>query len=295
MKTCSTRLLAHLAQDSTTAALLWKITRQDGVVMGFTDHDTTITYNDGASVNAVTYEPQQGATTSASDTSSDMSASSTDLVGFLEADSITEADIFAGLYNFAVIEVMIVNYMDLTMGHLCWKRATLGEVKPKNGQFTAELRGLEFYLSTSLGETYGPQCRADLGDERCTIDLGPLTQNGSVLTPDPIYPKIKFVPAAGLVGAAGYFNGGVLTFTSGRNLAYRLEVGSWDGTTFVMFEDFPYPVEVGDTFTIEPGCDKTIATCFTKFNNVVNFRGEPNIPGFDQMMIYPNADGSIPG
>lgn len=294
MKSISSRLFAHLGQDSTTVAFLWKIVRPDGTVMGFTDHDAPITFNDGASTGAVLYEPKQGATGSATDTASDMSASNQELVGFLESDSITEADIFAGKYNYASIEIRIVNYLDLTMGSLLWKRATLGEVKIKNGQFTAELRGLEFYLGTAIGETYGPQCRADLGDVRCTINLGPLRQTGSVNTADGTYPKIKFIPTAGLVGASGYFTQGVLTFTSGPNEGYAMEVGSWDGTTIVLFEDLPNAVAPGDTFTIEPGCDKLITTCFAKFNNVVNFRGENAIPGMDQIMIYPNADGSVP-
>jgi uncharacterized phage protein (TIGR02218 family) len=293
MKSISTRLLAHLGQDTTTVALLWKLTRTDSTVLGFTDHDTIIVYNDGS--GAVTYYPQQGATGSASDTASDMSASNQELVGFLESDSITEADIFGGKYDYAVIEIRLVNYNDLTMGALLWKRATLGEVKIKNGQFTAELRGLEFYLSTLVGETYGPTCRADLGDSRCTIDVAALSQNGSVATPNATYPKIKFVPTAGLTGGSGYFNQGVLTWLTGANAGYVMEVGSWDGTTIVLFEDMPNAVQAGDTFAIEPGCDKLITTCHTKFSNVINFRGENAIPGMDQIMIYPNANGSLPG
>src|SRR5579859_2907028 len=115
MKSVSTRLLAHLGQDTTTVAMLWKITRTDGSVLGFTDHDAAITFNDGESTGAVTYEPTQGATGSATTTQADMTASNQELVGFLESDSITEADIFANKYDYAVIEIRLVNYNDLTM------------------------------------------------------------------------------------------------------------------------------------------------------------------------------------
>ncbi|MDE5056044.1 phage BR0599 family protein [Wolbachia endosymbiont of Drosophila bicornuta] len=33
-------------------------------------------------------------------------------------------------------------------------------------------------------------------------------------------------------------------------------------------------------YSILAGCDKTFPTCRSKFNNTVNFRGEPYIPGF---------------
>ena len=51
----------------------------------------------------------------------------------------------------------------------------------------------------------------------------------------------------------------------------------------------PSAVAVGDTYSLRPGCDKTFATCKDRYNNVKNFRGEPNVPGSDQIMSYPDA------
>jgi uncharacterized phage protein (TIGR02218 family) len=39
-----------------------------------------------------------------------------------------------------------------------------------------------------------------------------------------------------------------------------------------------YPISVGDTFTVLPGCDKKVTTCKNKFANLVNFRGEAYSP-----------------
>jgi uncharacterized phage protein (TIGR02218 family) len=44
---------------------------------------------------------------------------------------------------------------------------------------------------------------------------------------------------------------------------------------------FPYTPQVGDTFTLTAGCDHRKDTCKNKFNNLVNFRGEPFVPGQD--------------
>jgi hypothetical protein len=37
------------------------------------------------------------------------------------------------------------------------------------------------------------------------------------------------------------------------------------------------------------GCDKSLATCATRFANMVNFRGEPYLPGIDLLTRYPGA------
>lgn len=50
-----------------------------------------------------------------------------------------------------------------------------------------------------------------------------------------------------------------------------------------------------DTFTIRAGCDKRIATCDSKFANVANFRGFPNIPGQDAVLRYATTDGGHEG
>lgn len=52
----------------------------------------------------------------------------------------------------------------------------------------------------------------------------------------------------------------------------------------ILHEAFPFPVAPGDTFTVQAGCNRLLSTCKAKFNNVINFRGEPNIPGTDKLM-----------
>ena len=43
MKSASTQLAAHVVGESTTLATCWKVSRRDGVVLGFTDHDQDVT------------------------------------------------------------------------------------------------------------------------------------------------------------------------------------------------------------------------------------------------------------
>lgn len=295
MKTVSAALAAHLASPSTTVALLWKLKQVDGTTLGFTDHDQPITFNDG--VDTVAYTPTEGITGSATESSS-TDIGNQEIVGFLESDGITETDIFAGRYNYATVEIRLVNWADLTMGALLWKKCTLGEVKIKNGQFTAELRGLEFWLSTNLGEVYSSGCTADLFDAQCTLNRADFVQGGTVeaaIDRQTFVPGSLWIPGASTEPApAQYFVNGVVTWTSGANEGLAMEIATWDGTTIELFENMPFDIQPDDKFDIEPGCDKTIATCDTKFDNVDNHRGFPNIPGMDQITIYPNAGGAVP-
>jgi uncharacterized phage protein (TIGR02218 family) len=48
----------------------------------------------------------------------------------------------------------------------------------------------------------------------------------------------------------------------------------------------PEPIAVGDTFTVTAGCDKRFATCRDRFDNVLNFRGYPHIPGNEYVTRY---------
>ena len=48
-------------------------------------------------------------------------------------------------------------------------------------------------------------------------------------------------------------------------------------------------IVAGDRFRLYPGCDKLLATCIGKFANVVNNRGEPFVPGIDQIIQFPNS------
>lgn len=314
MKTISDALKAHLSQGQMTLAHIWKIKRQDGTILGFTTHDLDIAYDNGDGDGSVAYLGDTGFVNTAVAGNSDLSVDNMEVTAFLESESLTESDLRAGLYDESVIKVMLVNWADLTMGHLLLRQGTLGIVKLKNGKFTAELRGLAYKLTTVLGRTYGPLCRAtfgsgangiDVGDDSrnlnvaqylCHIDVTLYRQTGSVASASD---NRTIVPSAGLVmrgsatptaaAPAKWFNDGIITFTSGQLNGQSAEIKGWDGTTLTFYLPLQFVPLAGATFTIEPGCNKTTSDCQGKYNNIVNFRGEPFIPGMDQILNYPNA------
>jgi uncharacterized phage protein (TIGR02218 family) len=170
------------------------------------------------------------------------------------------------------------------------RRGWFGEVTlNENGKFRTELRGMTQALQQQLGEIYSPECRADLGDHRCKIDVGLWTRSGAVTGVTD--PAVFVASIDGAATADGWFDGGLLTWVTGANAGRAIEVKSWAASTgrVELFLAMGYAIVIGDAFTVYPGCDKRLETCIGRFNNVINFRGEPYVPGIDAMMQYPDA------
>jgi uncharacterized phage protein (TIGR02218 family) len=309
MKIASAGMLTHLATaNPTSLAWLWKVKRIDGTLLGFSSFDRDITYDDGSGDGAITYLAKTGYTASAAASKGDLSVDNSEAKGFLDSAAITELALRQNLFDDALVTMMFVNWADLTMSHVLVRSGTLGIVKMKNGLWTAEHRGLTHRYGAIIGSTYGALCRAMFGSGLngidlnsqwlCMVDVTLYRQTGSV---DYVTDAFHLTPNSGLlqVGSAtptapapeGWFDDGIISFTSGALDDASYEIKSWDGSELTLYLPIPGGVlpAPGDTFSIEPGCNKTIYDCANKYNNVVNFRGEPTIPGQDLIFNYPNA------
>lgn len=274
MKSASANLLAHLAGETTTLATLWKCTLANGTVKAFTDHDRDLTFG------GVTYLAASGYTPSAVQTSGAFNVDNLNLAGILDSPSITEQDLLAGLWDYAQIEISIVNWADLSHGALAQRKGRLGEVKAQRGRFDAELRGMMQAYSRRIGELYQPGCRADLGDSKCKVNLASFTVTGTLTG---VNADNRTLTDSARAEANGYFDFGKITFTSGLNNGLSMEVKSYTVGQIVLQLPMPYACAVGDAYSMHAGCDKTLNTCKTRFVNVINFRGEPHLPGLDQL------------
>lgn len=168
MKTMSAPFAAHLAGDVSSLATCWKIIRTDGVRYHFTDHDQDIIFDGDL------YKAQAGYERSAINSDSSMSVDNLDVSGVFDSQDIREEDLRAGLFDGAEVFVFLVNWADLSMGQIALRRGWFGEVTLKeNGVFLTELRGMTQALSKTIGGLFTPECRTDLGDTKCKVDLEP--------------------------------------------------------------------------------------------------------------------------
>ena len=285
MRTIPTALAAHLAGDATTLCQAWRVTRRDGVVLGFTEHDHDLTFA------GTTFYAASGFAASSIEAGAGLSAETSEVAGGFSSAAIDEADLIDGRYDGARVELFWVNWAAPAQ-HLLLKIQEIGEVTRAAGAFHAELRSLAHRLGRDQGRIYGRRCDATLGDQRCGVDLTTPAHRGSGTVLAVI--DATRLQLSGLEDfAPGFFRYGVLSFTSGALAGRRVDIdghagraGSTEVTCWLPLERLP---AVGDAFAITAGCDKSFACCRRKFDNAANFQGFPHVPGSD--FAYSYVDG----
>jgi uncharacterized phage protein (TIGR02218 family) len=288
MKAASVALAAHIAQGQTTLATCLKLTRLDGTVLGITEHDVDLVFS------AVTYRAQAGFTKFNLSAKPNGDASTQQIKGMIDDTYITAADIRARKYDYAAVEVFMVNWSDLTQGRILLSTGKLGVFTLNEYEFTVDLYGLSYRLTQTGGELLSRDCRVDFGSPLCapggalddatTIDS--LMQSGTVATTD----GFKTLTFTGLSDTGKPFAGGLLTWLTGNNQNLSIEVASIDfGTsTITLYLKAFLAIQVGDTFKMQPACDHSLSICAGVWNNAKNFQAEPNVPGDDSLLNYPD-------
>lgn len=284
MKELAAGLQDHLDTRSTTMALCWKVTRRDGLVQGFTEHDEDLTFD------GVAFLASSGFSATRIQQGLGLNPDNLNVEGALSSDTINEDDLAAGLYDNAEVVLYWVNWQDVAE-RVVLDAGNIGEVVRRETAFSAEFRSLLHRLNQRGGRLYQRTCDAVLGDARCTVDLASASfkASGSVTSANR-----RNLVVSGLGSfASGFFTYGLLTFTSGANDGLSFEVKSHVGSSVGLWELPPHAIDPGDGFDITAGCAKDATTCRTKFSNLVNFRGFPHIPGDDVLSDYPREDGEV--
>lgn len=287
---------AHLDSGATSLCYCWKLTIVSGASFGFTSHDHDLEFD------GVTYSALSGFEASAIETSLGLNVDDLEVMGALSAASLNEADLAAGKFDNALIQILRVNWQNVSQ-RVILASGNLGEVTRGSVGFRAEMRGLAHHLNQPKGRLYQYGCDTDLGGSRCGVNLtlAAFTGTGSVLSvPVPADNRRAFT-TAGLSGfASEWFTRGRLRWTSGANAGLAMEVKEHSLTgsqvALELWLAMPRVIAVGDAFSITAGCDKQFTTCKAKFNNAVNFRGFHLMPGNDWMQSTPRSgevnDGS---
>jgi uncharacterized phage protein (TIGR02218 family) len=349
VKTISANMTTHLAGTVTSLCSLWTVTRLDGQVFRFTDHDRNVVYGGNTFFAAMGYDR------TAIKNEASLAVDGLNVRSFFDAAHITEADLRAGLYDRAEIHIRTVNWADPDGdGEVKMRRGWFGEVTVPldSGLFSTELRSLSQALSQQLLEVYQPTCRTDLGSTKCGIPIQPpvlgrlalvavgqfyrvatdlvaleqaqyenriyeVTTQGTTAGAQPVYDetpgnttldgsavltareawtrhavvatvtdrRVFTITVSESRATDGWFANGAITFESGNNENDTTEVKEWIESTsrVTTYLPLPFDIQVGDRLRLYVGCDKLRSTCFERFANVINFRGEPDLPGLDAL------------
>lgn len=276
MKSISIGLAESYSKTTTSIATCWRVQRRDGAVFGFTDHESTL------NIAGLDYEASSGYTATAIRDTQDLAVDNLDVEGVFASGRITEEDLLAGLWDYAEVRIFEVDWKDLSKGILRLRKGRMGAVTSGKLSFNAELRGLMQHFQQQVGRLYGAGCDADLGDSRCGIDLDTFMVTGSITS----FNDRRVLFDSSRTEENGWFDFGLITWTSGNNAGLSMEVKRYLLSTGLieLVLPMPFPVFATDQYELRPGCDKAFSTCKAKYNNVVRFRGQPHVPGPSRMI-----------
>lgn len=281
MKAVPAALAAHLAAGVTTLCHCWRLTRRDGAILGFTDHDRRLAFG------GTDFLAASGFSASGREAESGLASASSDVSGGFSSEAISEDDLAGGLYDGAKVELFLVNWSDPAQ-HLRLKVEEVGEVIRAGSAFRAELRGLAHHLSQPQGRVYTRRCDAAPGDARCGLPLGDPAFRAEGVVVEVI--DASRLRVGGMEGfATGFFRNGALRFANGVLAAQNLDIEAHEGDMLRLWLPLQQRPLPGAAVAVTAGCDRTFAMCRDRFANVANFRGFPHMPGSD--FAYSYADG----
>lgn len=284
-------LLEHMQSGLTTTCQCWAVTRQDGIEMGFTDHDRNLSFDD------ILFRADTGLSAKALQQTTGLSVDNTEAMGALSDVSITEMDIEAGRYDGAEVRAWIVNWQDVAQRQLQF-RGTIGEIKRMAGAFEAELRGLTDRLNMPQGRVFQRTDSTLLGDDGSSFDL---TTPGFFADVSPVEIVDRRVFHFDVLSGfqPGWFVNGTLRVLSGQGagLAGLIKRDRMEGARRIIELWQPLRADLGlaPEIRLLAGFDGQAETARLKFANLNNFQGFPDIPGDDWSITDPSRAGRLDG
>lgn len=257
-----------------TVATFWRVSRRDGVTLGFTAHDRDLWFD------GVLHRAAPGMAPSAIRRTAGLDDDSAEVAGALSHDSVSEADLAAGRYDGARVRIGLVDW-ERGARETVWI-GTMGAVTQQDAGFTAELVSRKAELLRSPVPRTSPACRAAFCGPGCNLNPGVYTHEAKVIGMDEETASVTVACDA----TPEQLLGGTLRWLDGAHAgAIAFVQGVADGA--LMLEPPPTGLAAGQHVIVRQGCDHRLDTCATRFDNAANFRGEPFLPGNDLLVRYP--------
>jgi len=273
---------ARLAAGVTTLCACWRFERMDGAVFGATDHDARIAFD------GVTYDPAAGLESTTFESSAGLAPGRAAARGAIALAFLTEADVDAGLWDGARVDVWRVDWEAPEHRLMIWS-GQLSEITRRGTAFSAELVSLKAAFERPIGRVYARTCDAEVGDARCGADLNSTAFRAEAVVSAVLGDgRFHLSDVSGF--DAGWFTGGKLAWSSGANAGATGRVQRHAGAEIDLVRAPRFVVAVGDGCVVTAGCDKSFAMCGAKFDARINFRGFPHMPGPEAVLAGPSSD-----
>lgn len=281
MKSLPSALATHVATRQTTLATALKITRTDGLVMGFTTCDVS------TDISGVTYSSNPGLLVTDIVIAANPSVGNLELRTLHDGTIFTPGDILGGRWRNAAFVLFRYNWASVADGIDTLLAGTLGEITLEQNMLVAELRDLRQYLQQPVGFVSSKTCPYRLGDARCGVNVALFTVSGTITH---VSDGKRVIRDSARAEAADYFGEGEIRFTSGDNEGISAKVAEYAANgTFTLSLPLYINVQVGDTYTAIAGDRKRLEEdCRDKFNNVLRFGGQPHRRGINNLTAGPD-------
>ncbi|MFN4225321.1 MAG: DUF2163 domain-containing protein [Hyphomonas sp.] len=163
MQPVSDEFAEALKSGATTTCLCWTLTRADGFVLRMTEHDRALT------VDGHVYDPDGQIEGLQFSRSRSLAPGPAEARGALAHAAITEADLDAGLWDGAQIDVIRADWQTPEHFVKVWS-GRMTRLRRNGSAFEAELVSQKADLERPVGRVYARRCDAVLGDARCGVD-----------------------------------------------------------------------------------------------------------------------------
>jgi uncharacterized phage protein (TIGR02218 family) len=186
------------------------------------------------------------------------------LHGIFEADGITKEMVLAGC------KIKIYHCLDCVLSSLVTYFIT--QFEKHDLDFTIKCEPSSAKYNQSLLLLFSKTCRANFGDHKCGVDLKKYKKTYGIKSI-----KSKTITLLDIEEASGYYNHGLATFENEFKKMISFKIISHHNNEIELEESLPDNLLEQKYVSLIPSCDKNFITCCNKFDNAVNFRGEPTI------------------
>lgn len=204
-----------------------------------------------------------------------------DMLG-INAQSITwQKAAWAGLFDGAYVELQraFIQMPSLRVaGTITWFYGRVAEVEVQRSKITIHVKSLLDLLTVQMPKRlYQSSCTFVFGDAMCGFDREARSTDivsASGTTQNEIHCGLTPSPTT-------LYNNGTVIGTSGANNGFSRGIRAMISGVIYFLKPWIFPVAIGDTFHLLPGCDHTLAggcTTFYGSDAPNHFGGFPYIP-----------------
>ena len=159
-------------------------------------------------------------------------------------------------------------YYNKTIGILNATKMIIVRIIRKSSTIVLECVGLNKLLNLKSANLFSLNCRANIGDKNCKLNLEKFTIEGKVesylnSTQEIVDRKLN-------IASPDIFQNGKIKI---NNMFFIVLYVS--DSKIKILNEINVPLNIGLKYKLIPGCSKTLECCTNNYDNAINFQGEP--------------------